>query len=84
MSGEFLTNQFLVAMPGMSDPNFSQTVTLVCEHSAQGALGIVINRPLSMTLGEVFVQLGLDTSRARLAEEPVLQGGPGQIPTTSE
>ena len=35
MSGEFLTNQFLVAMPGMSDPNFSQTVTLVCEHSAR-------------------------------------------------
>ena len=78
MSGEFLTNQFLVAMPGMSDPNFSQTVTLVCEHSAQGALGIVINRPLSMTLGEVFLQLGLDTSKARLAAEPVLQGGPVQ------
>jgi putative transcriptional regulator len=78
MSGEFLTNQFLVAMPGMSDPNFSQTVTLVCEHSAQGALGIVINRPLSMTLGEVFAQLGLDTSKARLAAEPVLQGGPVQ------
>jgi putative transcriptional regulator len=78
MSGEFLTNQFLVAMPGMSDPNFSQTVTLVCEHSAQGALGIVINRPLSMTLGEVFAQLGLDTSKARLAAQPVLQGGPVQ------
>ena len=78
MSGEFLTNQFLVAMPGMSDPNFSQTVTLVCEHSAQGALGIVINRPLSMTLGEVFAQLGFDTSKARLAAEPVLQGGPVQ------
>jgi putative transcriptional regulator len=78
MSGEFLTNQFLVAMPGMSDPNFSQTVTLVCEHSAQGALGIVINRPLSMNLGEVFAQLGLDTSKARLAAEPVLQGGPVQ------
>lgn len=78
MSGEFLSNQFLVAMPGMSDPNFSQTVTLVCEHSAQGALGIVINRPLTMTLGEVFAQLGLDTSKARLAAEPVLQGGPVQ------
>lgn len=78
MSGEFLTNQFLVAMPGMSDPNFSQTVTLVCEHSAQGALGIVINRPLTMTLGEVFAQLGLDTSKARLTQEPVLQGGPVQ------
>jgi putative transcriptional regulator len=78
MSDDFLTNQFLVAMPGMSDPNFAQTVTLVCEHSAQGALGIVINRPLSMTLGEVFTQLGLDASRSRVAEDAVLQGGPVQ------
>jgi putative transcriptional regulator len=78
MSGEFLTNQFLVAMPGMSDPNFAQTVTLVCEHSGQGALGIVINRPLSMTLGEVLAQLGLDPSSSRLAGDPVLQGGPVQ------
>jgi len=78
MSGEFLTNQFLVAMPGMSDPNFAQTVTLVCEHSSQGALGIVINRPLAMTLGEVFTQLGLDPSSSKLAGDPVLQGGPVQ------
>lgn len=78
MSGDFLINQFLVAMPGMSDPNFSQTVTLVCEHSAQGALGIIINRPLSMTLGEVFTQLGLDSSRSRIAADSVLQGGPVQ------
>jgi putative transcriptional regulator len=43
MAATFLTNQFLIAMPGMADPNFAQTVTLVCEHNAQGALGIVIN-----------------------------------------
>lgn len=78
MSGDFLSNQFLVAMPGMTDPNFSQTVTLVCEHSDQGALGIIINRPLSMTLGEVFTQLGLESSRSRVAANPVLQGGPVQ------
>ena len=78
MSGDFLSNQFLVAMPGMTDPNFSQTVTLVCEHSDQGALGIIINRPLSMTLGEVFTQLGLESSRSRVAATPVLQGGPVQ------
>ncbi len=78
MSGEYLTNQFLVAMPGMGDPNFSQTVTLVCEHSAQGALGIVINRPLPMTLGEVFAQLGLESAACRVAADPVLQGGPVQ------
>jgi len=78
MSRDFLTNQFLVAMPGMADPNFAQTVTLVCEHSAQGALGIVINRPLAMTLGEVFEQLGLDPSGSRVAGDSVLQGGPVQ------
>jgi putative transcriptional regulator len=78
MSGDFLSNQFLIAMPGMSDPNFAQTVTLVCEHGPQGALGIVVNRPLDMTLGEVFAQLGLEASRSRIASEPVLQGGPVQ------
>ena len=40
MRGEYLHNQFLVAMPSLSDPNFAQTVTLVCEHTARGALGI--------------------------------------------
>jgi putative transcriptional regulator len=78
MDDAFLSNQFLIAMPGMTDPNFSQTVTLVCEHSARGALGIVINRPLSMNLGEVFEQLGLDGSQSRVARHPVLQGGPVQ------
>jgi putative transcriptional regulator len=53
-------------------------VTLVCEHNAQGALGIVINRPLDMTLGDVFAQLGLDSQRSRVATDAVLQGGPVQ------
>ena len=61
----YLTNQFLIAMPAMEDANFAQTVTLVCEHSERGALGIVINRTLPMTLGEVFDQLGLDSSKSR-------------------
>jgi len=78
MAATFLTNQFLIAMPGMADPNFAQTVTLVCEHNEQGALGIVINRPLPMTLGDVFTQLGLDAARSKVAGEPVLHGGPVQ------
>jgi len=78
MAATFLTNQFLIAMPGMEDPNFSQTVTLVCEHSARGALGIVINRPLSMDLGNIFAQLGLDASQSRVSRQPVLHGGPVQ------
>lgn len=75
---DYLNNQFLIAMPAMDDPNFAQTVTLICEHSDRGALGIVINRPLPMTLGDVFEQLGLDATRSRVAGQPVLQGGPVQ------
>jgi putative transcriptional regulator len=78
MATTFLTNHFLIAMPGMDDPNFSQTVTLVCEHSERGALGIVINRPLSMDLGDVFQQLGLDASRSRVTRQHVMHGGPVQ------
>ena len=49
-----LTHHFLIAMPAMVDPNFSRTLTYICEHNEQGALGIVINRPLDMTLDALF------------------------------
>jgi len=78
MAATYLTNQFLIAMPGMEDPNFAQTVTLVCEHSERGALGIVINRPLEMSLGDVFSQLGLDATQSRVNGQHVLHGGPVQ------
>lgn len=78
MTAPFLNNQFLIAMPGLDDPNFAQTVTLVCEHSARGALGIIINRPLTMDLGEVFEQLGLDASQSHVSRQNVLFGGPVQ------
>jgi putative transcriptional regulator len=60
----------------MQDPNFHRTVTYICEHSEQGALGIVINRPLDLDLGSVFEQLSLNPSDPSLAQQPVLQGGP--------
>jgi putative transcriptional regulator len=78
MSDGYLSNQFLIAMPGMVDPNFSQTVTLICEHGPKGALGIVINRALPMNLGDVFEQLGLSSADLALARQPVLRGGPVQ------
>ncbi len=79
MSAEhYLTNQFLIAMPALADRNFAQTVTLVCEHNAQGALGIVINRPMQMRLGEVFEQLSLSPQDQRLHEQALLHGGPVQ------
>ena len=72
----FLTNQLLIAMPGMQDPNFSSTVTLICEHNEDGALGIVINRPLTLKLGGLFEQLDLPDADPEAAGRPVLMGGP--------
>ncbi len=53
----YLTNQFLVAMPMLSDPNFSQTVTYISEHNANGALGLIINLPLDLSLGQLLNHL---------------------------
>ena len=71
-----LANQFLIAMPNMADPNFSRTVTFLFEHSAQGAMGIVINRPTKMQLAEVFLQLKLPCANTSVEHQSVLQGGP--------
>ena len=71
-----LANQLLIAMPGMADPNFSSTVTLICEHNDEGALGIVINRPLTLKLGGLFEQLDLEDPNPGTADDPVLMGGP--------
>jgi len=71
-----LSNQLLIAMPGMADPNFNSTVTLICEHNAEGALGIVINRPMNLNLAGLLEQLSLDQSDESAASSPVLDGGP--------
>ena len=71
-----LTNQLLIAMPGMADPNFSTTVTLICEHNDDGALGIIINRPLGLKLSGLFEQLSVDDADPETASNPVMSGGP--------
>ena len=71
-----LQDHFLIAMPAMGDPNFNETVTYLCKHDAAGALGIVVNRPTEMELGEVFKQLMLETRDPERAAKPVLAGGP--------
>jgi putative transcriptional regulator len=73
-----LAGQLLVAMPGMLDPNFHRTVTYVCEHGDTGALGIVINRPLDMAVGEVLEQLSLQPTKTDYLTQPVMRGGPVQ------
>ena len=74
-----LTGHLLIAMPAMLDPNFHRTVSYICEHSDQGALGLVINRPLDMDFGEVMEQLALNPSSPGIAELPILQGGPVEL-----
>jgi putative transcriptional regulator len=74
----YLTNQLLIAMPALGDPNFAQTVALVCEHSSRGALGLILNKPLPMRMGEVFDQLEIKIAEGPLSERQVLRGGPMQ------
>ncbi len=73
-----LTNHFLIAMPGLQDPNFARTVTYVCEHTEQGAMGLVINRPIEVRLGELLDQLEIKALRPGVDEIRVYQGGPVQ------
>ena len=73
-----LTNQFLIAMPGMADERFAGSVVYLCEHNDQGALGLVVNKPVDINLGELFDKIDLTLSDASLAEQPVYFGGPVQ------
>ncbi|MEA3150873.1 MAG: putative transcriptional regulator [Gammaproteobacteria bacterium] len=74
----YLTNQLLIAMPAMGDPNFAQTVALICDHGPRGALGLIINKPLPMRMGEVFEQLEIALAEGPLSVRQVLRGGPMQ------
>jgi putative transcriptional regulator len=74
----FLGNHFLVALPALSDPNFSRSVTLLCQHNDEGAMGLVLNRHSEYRLGDVLEQMQIATDDAVLAAMPVLIGGPVQ------
>lgn len=73
-----LTNQFLIAMPGMGDDNFAGSVVYMCEHTERGALGLVINKPIDIKLRNLFEKVDLTLEREDLADEPVYFGGPVQ------
>ena len=73
-----LTHHFLIAMPGLADPSFAQSVVYLCEHSERGALGLVINKPSDINLAHLFEKVDLPLGRADLLDAPVLQGGPVQ------
>ena len=71
---ESLRGKLLLAAPTLLDPNFRRTVVLVSEHSEEGAMGVVLNRPSQTTVGEAVAQLELAVD----ADEPVFVGGPVQ------
>jgi len=74
----YFADQFLIAMPQMADPNFHKSVTYLCEHNAEGAMGITINRPMDMTVGEMLGQINIPVLDERLHNKQLLLGGPVQ------
>lgn len=73
-----LCDHFLIAMPDLKDPNFARTVTYICEHNEDGAMGITVNHPLELSVHEIFEQLKLPQD-AQSGHEQVLAGGPVQV-----
>jgi putative transcriptional regulator len=71
-----LSNHFLIAMPGMADPYFAKTLTLICEHSDKGAIGVVVNKPIDLTLASLFGEINIALEDAVLRDTNVLFGGP--------
>ena len=78
-SASHLANQFLIAMPGMVDPNFARSVIYLFEHTERGAMGLVVNRPTELDLGTLFDKIELKLEIAPLLEQPVYFGGPVQV-----
>lgn len=78
-SAAHLANQFLVAMPGMVDPNFAGSVVYLFEHTERGAMGLVVNRPTEIDLATLFEKIELKLEISPLLTQPVYFGGPVQV-----
>jgi putative transcriptional regulator len=78
-SPSYLKHHFLIAMPHMRDPNFAQTLTYLVEHNAEGAMGLVINRPSGLSLADVIEQLDPALQAISACQSlPIFSGGPVQ------
>jgi putative transcriptional regulator len=77
-SGDCLRDHFLLAMPCLSEGIFSQSITYICEHGESGAMGIIINRPLDLSVSEIFEHLQIDCA-GDFSDMPVMAGGPVQM-----
>ena len=79
LTPSYLKHQFLIAMPHMDDPHFAQTLTYIVEHNADGAMGLVINRPQDLTLADVLEQLRPEQlPPVRCQQIRIHSGGPVQ------
>ncbi|MFK5969518.1 MAG: YqgE/AlgH family protein [Candidatus Marithrix sp.] len=74
----YLTNNFLIAMPNLADPNFLKTVTYICIHNKEGAMGIVINRPMGINLGDILERMDIKIENTSSIKLPIFNGGPVQ------
>ena len=74
-----LTDNFLIAMPALEDPYFSNSLIYICEHNENGALGIIVNRPIDMNLAGLFDKIDIKLVAENLANLPVYFGGPVQL-----
>jgi len=71
-----LTNHFIIAMPSLNDPNFEQSVSYICEHNNDGAMGVVINHPTDLTFADLCEQLEIEITDTDTANYPIFDGGP--------
>ena len=75
----YLQGQLLIAMPGLSDPYFEHSVTLICQHNTEGCFGLTINKPIELNINSLFDQLEIHSDNSIINEMPVYRGGPVQI-----
>ncbi|MDH5391982.1 MAG: YqgE/AlgH family protein [Gammaproteobacteria bacterium] len=75
---QYLSNHFLIAMPSLDDINFSQSVTYICEHNQEGAMGVTINRPSDVLLQDILEQIQVKPASKTIGHETIYHGGPVQ------
>lgn len=78
MNGTDLTGYLLIALPTLQDSNFEHSVVYLTSHSEEGAMGVILNHPSTIALGQVLEQLEIPVSAPGVEEEPVFSGGPVQ------
>ena len=79
MNSVNLTDNFLIAMPTLEDPYFANALVYICEHNENGALGIIVNRPIDLNLAGLLEKIDIPMEAGTMADLPVYFGGPVQL-----